>query len=351
MLKTEFHYDLPPALIAQVPAESRTGSRLLALDGMDGERRDLEFRDLPSLLRAGDLLVFNDTRVIPARLFGTKDTGGRVEMLLERVLDEHRVLAQLRASKPSRPGGRICFEGGVAARVLARRDAFYELEFESSRPAIQILETTGHMPLPPYITRADKPGDRLRYQTVFARAPGAVAAPTAGLHFDETMLAALDAMGVERAFVTLHVGAGTFQPLRVDNIRDHVMHTEWLTVSTHTAERVNAAKQEGRRIVAIGTTVVRALESAARTGKVVPFEGETDIFIYPGHRFQTVDALLTNFHLPESTLLMLVCAFGGKQRVLEAYQHAVEQTYRFFSYGDAMFLLPQRKEESAKRKA
>jgi S-adenosylmethionine:tRNA ribosyltransferase-isomerase len=339
MRKSEFHFDLPTALIAQTPAEPRGASRLLVLDG--DRPRDLPFADLPQCLRRGDLLVFNDTRVIPARLFGVKDTGGRVEVLVERVLDAHRVLAQLRASKAPKPGSRIEVQGRVGASVRRRRGEFYELEFDSPQPVLAVLDALGHVPLPPYIARTDTAADRERYQTVFARVPGAVAAPTAGLHFDAAMLARLDALGVERAFVTLHVGAGTFQPLRVDELHEHRMHSEWFSVSEATAQRVRAAKEQGRRVVAAGTTVVRALESAARGGAVAPFDGETDIFIYPGYAFRAVDALLTNFHLPESTLLMLVCAFGGKQRVLAAYRHAVEQKYRFFSYGDAMFVLPR----------
>jgi S-adenosylmethionine:tRNA ribosyltransferase-isomerase len=391
MLRSDFSYTLPAELIAQQPVEPRSASRLLALDGASGVLRDLAFADLTSLLRTDDLLVFNDTRVIPARVFGAKETGGRVELLIERVLDRARLLTQVRASKPPKAGGRILLEGGIAARVHARRGEFYELELETGEPAIKVLERIGHVPLPPYIARADEARDRERYQTVFARAPGAVAAPTAGLHFDETMLAHLQALGIERAFVTLHVGAGTFQPVRVDDIREHRMHAEWLSVSATTASQVNRAVAQGRRVVAVGTTVVRALESAAqrptgmwggratqeqlpgranaasssdpqgcgeveqrreqlpgcagaaavREDRVAPFEGETDIFIHPGYRFRVVDALLTNFHLPESTLLMLVCAFGGTGSVLAAYRHAVAQRYRFYSYGDAMFVTPQ----------
>jgi S-adenosylmethionine:tRNA ribosyltransferase-isomerase len=380
MRRSQFSYDLPSELIAQQPAEPRSASRLLHLDGAGGACRDLAFTDLPSLLRPDDLLVFNDTRVIPARVFGTKDTGGRVELLIERVLDRARLLTQVRASKPPKPGGRILLDGGIVARVRARPGEFYELELETEEPAIQVLERIGHVPLPPYIARADEARDRERYQTVFARAPGAVAAPTAGLHFDETLLARLQALGIERAFVTLHVGAGTFQPVRVDDIREHRMHAEWLSVSAATASQVNRALAQGRRVVAVGTTVVRALETAAqgranaasssdpqgrgeveqrreqlpgcagtaaaRDERVAPFEGETDIFIHPGYRFRVVGALLTNFHLPESTLLMLVCAFGGTESVLAAYRHAVAQRYRFYSYGDAMFVTPQSKAES-----
>jgi S-adenosylmethionine:tRNA ribosyltransferase-isomerase len=341
MLKSEFCYPLPAELIAQFPVEPRTASRLLALDGAHGAIRDLAFSDLPAQLRPGDLLVFNDTRVIPARVFGTKDTGGQVELLVERMLEGQRVRVQMRASKTPKVGQRLVLDGGVPARVLGRHGEFFELLFETDEPLMEVLERIGHVPLPPYITRADAVRDRERYQTVYSRMPGAVAAPTAGLHFDAALLTHLDTLGVERAFVTLHVGAGTFQPLRVDDVRAHRMHAEYLSVSRQTAEQVNAARAAGRRVLAVGTTVVRALESAARSGAVEPFEGETDIFIYPGYRFQVVDALLTNFHLPESTLLMLVCAFGGTDPVLAAYRHAVAQRYRFFSYGDAMFVTPK----------
>jgi S-adenosylmethionine:tRNA ribosyltransferase-isomerase len=376
MRKSDFRYELPPDLIAQKPVTPRSASRLLHLDGASGERRDLLFRDLPSLLRAGDLLVFNDTRVIPARLHGAKDTGGRVEVLIERLLDGRRVRAQVRASKPPKPEQKIHLDGGAIAQVTGRSGEFYEIEIEGDEPLPSLFERIGHMPLPPYIERDDEPGDRTRYQTVFAREPGAVAAPTAGLHFDEPLLAQLRERGVEFAYVTLHVGAGTFQPLRVEDLREHRMHPEWLTVSDATAASVNATKREGRRVIAVGTTVVRALETAAgkalnkpvrgepvepRTDEVLttsgisrspfdklranervlmPFLGETDIFIYPGYRFRVVDALITNFHLPESTLLMLVCAFAGTDNVLAAYHHAVEQRYRFYSYGDAMFVTP-----------
>jgi len=338
MRKSDFHYSLPHDLIAQYPAASRTASRLLALDGASGARRDLRFTDLPALLRAGDLLVFNDTRVIPARLFGHKDSGGRVEVLVERILDAHRVLAQLRASKPPKPGQKLTLEGNVTMTVQQREGEFYALAFEMDTPVTEILERVGHVPLPPYIERADNASDSERYQTVYAHHPGAVAAPTAGLHFDEAMLARLQGMGVETAFVTLHVGAGTFQPIRVDDIREHRMHAEYLRITPEVCDKINAAKKERRRVVAVGTTVVRALETAARGGSMMPYEGETDIFIYPGYRFRSVDALLTNFHLPESTLLMLVCAFGGAEHVLSAYRHAVAQKYRFYSYGDAMFI-------------
>ncbi len=360
MHTSDFHYDLPAELIARYPAEPRTGSRLLFIDGACGESRDLRFTDLASLLKPSDLLVFNDTRVIPARLFGAKDTGGRIEVLVERVLDTHRALAQVRASKPPKPGSRLDLESGVIVRVVGRQGEFYELEFESAQSVIEQLERAGHMPLPPYIARAeaasgpslargprlDPIGDeayhRAHYQTVFARHPGAVAAPTAGLHFDEAMLERLKAMGVEFGWLTLHVGAGTFQPVRSENIEEHRMHAERLTLDATLCAQVNAAKAAGRRVVAVGTTAVRALEAAARRGwPLEPWEGETDIFIYPGYCFRVVDALLTNFHLPGSTLLMLVCAFGGTEQVLAAYRHAVGQKYRFYSYGDAMFVTPK----------
>jgi S-adenosylmethionine:tRNA ribosyltransferase-isomerase len=338
MRKSDFYYDLPSALIAQTPAEPRSASRLLYLNGASGALADRRFTDLPELLRPDDLLVFNNTRVIPARLYGEKDSGGKIELLIERLLAGRRILTQCRASKPPKADQRLHLEGGVTARVVARRDPWYEVELLTDRPVAEVLQDIGHMPLPPYIMRPDNPLDQERYQTVFARTPGAVAAPTAGLHFDADMLQRLQAMGVETAFVTLHVGAGTFQPLRVDDVRDHRMHAEVVDMDAPTAARINAARDQGRRVVAVGTTVVRVLESAARDGRVTAFQGETDIFIYPGYDFQIVDALVTNFHLPESTLLMLVCAFAGTGQVLQAYRHAVEEDYRFFSYGDAMLV-------------
>lgn len=339
MRKSDFHFELPPALIAQYPAEPRSASRLLHLNPA-GACEDLHFTDLPALLRADDLLVFNDTRVLPARLWGHKETGGRCELLIERLLDDARVLAQVRASKSPKAGQRLCFDGGVSARVLGRQNEFFEIAFESDMPLPSVLARIGHIPLPPYITRADEMRDAERYQTVYARRPGAVAAPTAGLHFDAAMLARLDEMGIERAFVTLHVGAGTFAPMRVQDVTEHRMHAEYLQIDAEAATRINEARAAGRRVVAVGTTVVRALESAAQTRgeNVDPYAGETRIFIYPGYRFRVVNALFTNFHLPQSTLLMLVCAFGGTEAVLAAYRHAVAASYRFYSYGDAMFL-------------
>ncbi len=339
MRRQDFHFDLPPGLIAQHPAAERAASRLLLLDGADGAVRDLAFLELPGLLRRGDLLVFNDTRVIPARLFGRKESGGRVEVLVERLLDERRVLAHVRASKSPKPGTQLRLEEALEVATLGRDGDLFELRFPG--PVLELLKRHGRMPLPPYIEREAAGADAERYQTVYARREGAVAAPTAGLHFDQAMLERLAGQGVERAFVTLHVGAGTFQPVRADDIRDHVMHHEYLEVPAETCAAIAATRKRGGRVVAVGTTVVRSLESAARSGQLQPFQGETDIFIYPGYEFRVVDALITNFHLPESTLLMLVCAFAGYEATMNAYRHAVAQRYRFFSYGDAMFVLPQ----------
>jgi len=341
MKRSDFHYDLPAALIAQQPLAERADSRLLVADPRDKSLRDAGFRDLPDLLRAGDLLVFNDTRVIPARVFGRKDSGGEVEILLERITGSHTVLAQVRASKALRAGRSIALADGTVVRVLGREGEFQSLRFESSDSLDAILARVGHMPLPPYIKRADEAADKERYQTVYATQPGAVAAPTAGLHFDPPMLDRLRAMGVDFGYITLHIAAGTFQPLRCEDIGDHVMHREWLQVGAGLVEQVRAARARGCRVVAIGTTVVRALETASQGGVLQPFAGDTQIFIVPGHRFVSIDALVTNFHLPESTLVMLVAAFAGREFVLDAYRHAVERGYRFFSYGDAMFLFPE----------
>jgi len=334
----DFDYELPEALIARHPPERRGDSRLLALGAADEGPRDLHFSDLPSLLRPGDLLVFNDTRVIPARLWGRKATGGRVEVLVERITGPHEALAHVRASKAPKPGTVLHLEGGVEAEVRGREGALFALRFAGPLPVLELLERHGHVPLPPYLARPDAPEDRTRYQTVFARRPGAVAAPTAGLHFDRAMLERLAAQGVAQAFVTLHVGAGTFQPVRVAEVERHTMHAEWLQVPEETVAAVAAARARGARVVAVGTTAVRALESAAVDGALRPFEGETRLFVYPGYRFRVVDAMVTNFHLPRSTLLMLVSAFAGRERVLAAYRHAVARRYRFFSYGDAMWL-------------
>ncbi|WP_058835035.1 tRNA preQ1(34) S-adenosylmethionine ribosyltransferase-isomerase QueA [Luteimonas abyssi] len=341
MKKSDFHFDLPPELIAQAPLAERSASRLLVVPAGQGAFDDRHVADLPDLLQPGDLLIFNDTRVIPARLFGRKATGGRVEILIERLLSDDEARVQLGASKPSRPGTRIALEAGGEAEVLGRDDEFYRLRFTVGEALESWLYRAGRMPLPPYIERAPDADDDARYQTVFARRVGAVAAPTAGLHFDEPLLERLRTRGIGFGHVTLHVGAGTFQSMRVDDIRDHRMHAEWLEVGAELIARIHATRAAGGRVVAVGTTVVRALESAMVDGALQPFSGETRIFIYPGYRIRSVDALVTNFHLPESTLLMLVSAFAGRARVADAYAHAVRERYRFFSYGDAMLLSPQ----------
>ena len=357
MRTADFNFDLPPELIAQYPLKNRTDSRLLCL--IDGIISHQQFTDFPSLINPGDLLVFNNTKVIPARLFLQKNTGGKVEVLLERVIDTHRFLAHLKASKASPAGTKLYLnrrdtlcvpkEEGTrnvplpenhepAFEVLGRHNNLFELKNLTSQPLLELFTTHGHMPLPPYITRSDEHSDQARYQTVYAQQEGAVAAPTAGLHFDEQILEKLKAKGVNFAFVTLHVGAGTFQPVRVENITEHKMHAEYIEVSERVCEQVKATKAAGKRVIAIGTTSVRCLESASRSGQIETYYGDTDIFIYPGYQFKYVDALLTNFHLPESTLLMLVSAFAGYDAVMHAYQAAIAEKYRFFSYGDAMFL-------------
>ena len=336
MRVADFHFELPESLIARHPLAERRGSRLLVLDDPSAAPKHKAFADLLDYLNPGDLLVFNNTRVIPARLFGQKASGGKLEILVERVLDQHRVLAHVRSSKSPKPGSLIHIEGGGEAQMLARHDALFELSFADE--VLPLLDRSGHMPLPPYIDRPDDAADRERYQTVYAEKAGAVAAPTAGLHFDQQMLDSLREKGVETAFVTLHVGAGTFQPVRVERIEDHHMHSEWLEVSQAVVDAVSACKKRGGRVVAVGTTSVRSLETASRSGELQAFCGDTDIFIFPGYRFRVVDALVTNFHLPESTLLMLVSAFAGYAQTMAAYAAAVEQQYRFFSYGDAMFI-------------
>lgn len=340
MRRQDFHYDLPPELIAQRPPAKRTAARLLCLDGADGAVADRQFTDFPTLVGPDDLLVFNDTRVIPARLFGRKASGGKLELLVERILDEHSVLAHLRASKAPGAGTALILEPNLAAVVEGREGSLFRVRFDGP-PVLELLEEHGHMPLPPYVERADEAADRDRYQTVFAQTPGAVAAPTAGLHFDAGMLERLDAAGIRRRFVTLHVGAGTFQPVRVDDIRKHHMHSEYAVVNQNVVDAVAETRARGGRVIAIGTTAVRSLESAAAGGQLRPFADETQLFIFPGYQFRVVDAMLTNFHLPESTLLMLVSAFAGRDAVLAAYRHAVAERYRFFSYGDAMFITPQ----------
>jgi S-adenosylmethionine:tRNA ribosyltransferase-isomerase len=335
MQLSDFNYELPEKLIAQQPAARRGDSRLLHLPA-SGKAIDRRFADLPSLLRPGDLLVFNDTRVLPARLRGTKETGGRIEVLIERLRSEHEAVAQVRASKSPKAGSRIRI-GEFSLVVEGREEGLFKLRLERGNLA-ELMQTHGSMPLPPYIRRPEAPLDQERYQTVFADRPGAVAAPTAGLHFDQGMLDDLAGCGVRSARVTLHVGAGTFQPVRVQNLDEHRMHSEWLEVRAEVVDAVNQTRAGGGRVIAVGTTSVRSLETAAAGGRLTPYRGDTRLFIRPGYAFRVVDALLTNFHLPESTLLMLVCAFAGHRRTLTAYRHAVEAEYRFFSYGDAMFL-------------
>jgi S-adenosylmethionine:tRNA ribosyltransferase-isomerase len=332
---SDFDYDLPAELIAQHPAASRTASRLLHLDGRSGAIEDLHFPDIVGLLAPNDLLVVNDTRVIKARLHGHKDSGGEVEVLIERILDERRALAQVRASKPPKAGRRLIL-GGEEVFIAGRQGEFWELEFP--REVLASLDAHGEVPLPPYITHAADAGDESRYQTVYARAPGAVAAPTAGLHFDESLLANLEAKGVERASVTLHVGAGTFQPVRTDDVSKHVMHSEWYSIAEATIEAIARVRAAKGRVIAVGTTALRALESAASQGTLRAGSAETRLFIVPGYEFRVVDRLVTNFHLPRSTLLMLVSAFAGASNIRRAYEHAVRSRYRFFSYGDAMLI-------------
>ncbi|HEJ9122456.1 tRNA preQ1(34) S-adenosylmethionine ribosyltransferase-isomerase QueA [Serratia marcescens] len=353
MRVADFSFELPESLIAHYPQAERSACRLLQLDGPSGALTHGVFTDLLDKLEAGDLLVFNNTRVIPARMFGRKVSGGKIEVLVERVLDDHRVLAHVRASKAPKPGAELLLgdDESIAVTMVARHETLFELRFNDERDVFTILNAAGHMPLPPYIARPDEDADRELYQTVYSEKPGAVAAPTAGLHFDEPLLAALRAKGVEMAFVTLHVGAGTFQPVRVETIEDHVMHAEYAEVPQEVVDAVLACKARGKRVVAVGTTSVRSLESAAAASKealIAPFFGDTSIFIYPGYHYQVIDALVTNFHLPESTLIMLVSAFAGYKNTMNAYQQAVAEQYRFFSYGDAMFISrnPQAENES-----
>lgn len=344
MQRSDFHFDLPDELIARYPASERRGSRLLVLEGQQISHR--QFPDLLDYLQPGDLMVFNNTRVIPARLFGQKETGGKVEVLIERPLDEHRALAHIRSSKSPRAGTRLQLEGGIEAECTGREGALFCLTFLNPEPLLELLEAHGHLPLPPYIDREDQQEDKERYQTVYAQHPGAVAAPTAGLHFDDLLLEQIREKGIETAFVTLHVGAGTFQPVKVDKLEEHLMHKEWLEVTPEVAEQVRATQQRGGRVIAVGTTSVRCLETASRSGEIQPYSGDTEIFIYPGYQWQCVDRLITNFHLPESTLLMLVSSFAGHQPIMQAYREAVAEKYRFFSYGDAMLLTRTTSDES-----
>ncbi|MGY4674460.1 tRNA preQ1(34) S-adenosylmethionine ribosyltransferase-isomerase QueA [Ursidibacter arcticus] len=350
MLVTDFHFDLPDELIARYPTKERSASRLLYLNGTTGEYQDQQFTDLLSHIETGDLLIFNNTRVIPARLYGRKSSGGKLEVLVERVLDEHRCLAHIRSSKAPKEGAEIILgedklgEGnGFHAIMVARHEALFELEFKATQPLFDLLQQAGHMPLPPYIDRPDEDADQERYQTVYSKVLGAVAAPTAGLHFDQEMLGKLQAKGVDTAFVTLHVGAGTFQPVRVETLEAHKMHAEYAEVSQEVVDKILATKAKGKRVICVGTTSVRSIESAAQAAEkagqlIAPFYADTNIFLYPGKTFKVVDALVTNFHLPESTLIMLVSAFAGYRNCMQAYQHAVTSHYRFFSYGDAMFI-------------
>jgi S-adenosylmethionine:tRNA ribosyltransferase-isomerase len=338
MKKSDFNYQLPEALIAQKPLAERDASRLLCMGRNTGRITDRHFTDFIDLTDQRDLLVFNDTKVIPARLFGKKQSGGKVEILIERILDDHRAIAHVRSSKSSKPGTLIELDCGYCCEVLGRADDLFQLEFKGEHSLLYILEQIGHMPLPPYITREDDQSDLTRYQTVFAREAGAVAAPTAGLHFDQAMMEKLKIKGVQTAFVTLHVGSGTFQPVRVEDLSEHLMHKEYFAVLPETVAAVQQARARGGRVIAIGTTAVRALESASKSGRLEAGFGDTDLFITPGYQFKSVDAMLTNFHLPESTLLMLVSAFAGYENIMNAYSHAIDESYRFFSYGDAMFL-------------
>ena len=344
MQLSDFTYELPPELIAQEALIDRSASRLLHLDNSDNtsqfsQPRDKYFNEVLDLINPNDLLIFNNTRVIPARLIGKKDTGGKVEVMIERVLDNHRALAHIRANKSPKAGGLLLLENEINAKVIARHDTLFEIQFLNEATVYELLETYGHIPLPPYIERDDTEDDKERYQTVFAEEVGAVAAPTAGLHFTEDLLKSLAEKGVETAKVTLHVGAGTFLPVRVDNLEDHVMHAEWVEVDQTTCDAVAACKARGGKVVAVGTASVRSLESAAKeTGIIQPFTGDTRLFITPGFKFNVVDSMITNFHVPESTLLMLVSAFSGYENIMNAYRHAVQERYRFFSYGDAMYL-------------
>jgi S-adenosylmethionine:tRNA ribosyltransferase-isomerase len=337
MQLSDFDYDLPTELIAQVPLTERIASRLLRLDAGLDQITDNHFADIEQWVDSGDLLVFNDTRVIPARLYGHKQSGGKVEVLVERIIDDSTFLAQVRASKAPIAGSRLLLEDRIDCEMMARQGDLFVLKQES-QPWLQWLEQVGHIPLPPYIQRDDQASDHERYQTVFAKHPGAVAAPTAGLHFDNALIERLEQKGVNTARITLHVGAGTFQPVRGDNIDEHVMHAERVDVSNEVCEAVVRTHEQNRRVIAVGTTVVRSLETAAISGELRPMQGESELFIKPGFRFNVIDAMLTNFHLPRSTLLMLVSAFAGTDLIQRAYRHAVSEQYRFFSYGDAMFI-------------
>ena len=336
---TDFQYQLPNELIARYPAEQRTASRLLTMDRKDGSLGHHGFVDLVDLLQPNDLLIFNNTRVIPARLFGEKETGGKVEVLVERITSGSRGVAQIRASKSPKPGSRILLDKDLSIRVVDRLDDMFLIESDDEASLAMVLQEVGHMPLPPYIDRKDEEVDRERYQTVYSEREGAVAAPTAGLHFDQALLNTLREKGVNFSFVTLHVGAGTFQPVRAEQIEDHKMHAEYAEVGADVCNQIREAKSAGGRIIAVGTTSVRCIETASvAPGWIEPYYGDTEIFIYPGYEYKSIDAMITNFHLPESSLIMLVSAFAGRENTINAYQQAVEEKYRFFSYGDAMFI-------------
>lgn len=342
MQLSDFYYELPKELIALYPQAERSASRLLCLDREFGEITHRTFSDFPDLLTSDDLIIFNNTKVMPARLYGQKTTGGKVELLIERITDTHSALCQIRASKAPKPGTKISIADDVWLEVTGREDSFFLID-SGAKPLLALLDQYGHMPLPPYIERDDEAFDRDRYQTLFAERPGAVAAPTAGLHFDEPLLQAIRDKGVAIGYVTLHVGAGTYQPVRVDDINDHKMHSEYLEVDELVCEQIRACRDRGGRVIAVGTTCVRSLETAALKAEekgldIAPYAGDTDIFLYPGKRFRCVDAMVTNFHLPESTLLMLVSAFSSREIILAAYDEAIKEKYRFFSYGDAMFI-------------
>ena len=346
MQVADFHFNLPEELIAKAPKSERSSSRLMVMDGNTGKVQHKIFSDLLEFVAEGDLLVFNNTRVIPARLFGQKESGGKVEILVERILDEHSLLAHVRANKSPKPGNVLILENEIRAEMIGRHQDLFELKLLGDESVLSALERKGHMPLPPYIDRPDTEEDKERYQTVYNEKPGAVAAPTAGLHFTDALLDAIRAKGVNTEFVTLHVGAGTFQSIRVDDVTEHQMHSEYAEVPEHVINAIQQTKANGKRVIAVGTTSVRSLESAAwksnmRVGEyneLQPLCDETDIFIYPGYEFKVVDAMITNFHLPESTLIMLVSAFAGKENILSAYNQAIAEQYRFFSYGDAMLL-------------
>lgn len=338
MKTQDFTYNLPEELIAQEPLSDRSSSRLLTLNRQTGAIEDKNFSQIIDFFKPNDILIFNNTKVINARLFGKKETGGKIEVLVERVIDSKAVYAHVKSSKSPKAGAKLILEDEVIATVLGRKEELFHLEFDGEMTSLEILEEYGHVPLPPYIERGDRESDKNRYQTVFAKTPGAVAAPTAGLHFDEDIIESISELGVEIGYVTLHVGAGTFQPVRVDNVQKHKMHSEVVEVTNDVCRKIAKAKEAGGRVIAVGTTVVRSLETAAKSGVLTPYSDETDIFIYPGYKFNVIDALLTNFHLPASTLLMLVSAFATKEKVMQAYEHAVEEKYRFFSYGDAMFI-------------